>query len=277
MKAGFKRTIIHFVFLCVRVAGWCKRTIFATAEDVFGSDYPYFSSTSSSFVQHAAEYCEMAKREFCLNDNSFVVEVASNDGYLLQNFVEANVPCLGVEPTASTAQVAVSKGIPVVQKFFGEETAKALIKSNSFADLIIGNNVYAHVPDIRDFTVGIEILLAQEGVVTLEFPHVLNLIDQNQFDTVYHEHFSYLSLTAVANVFSECGLKIFKVEEIPTHGGSLRIYGSKSGRKIEIDESVNELLEIEKEKGYKFVLILCWCATEGGRCQIPSTEFFNRS
>ena len=198
---------------------------YAAADELFSRDYAYFSSTSLSWLQHAADYVENITEVLKLNRDSFVVEIASNDGYLLKNFVAAGVPCLGVEPTSSTADAAEKIGVPVLRKFFGVATATELAEAGKRADLICGNNVYAHVPDINDFTDGLRVALKQGGTINLEFPHLMNLIRLNQFDTVYHEHFSYLSLTAVVRIFAKTGLRIFDLEELPTHGGSLRIYG----------------------------------------------------
>ncbi|HEY0329470.1 MAG TPA: class I SAM-dependent methyltransferase [Rhodopseudomonas sp.] len=198
---------------------------YARADVLFTSDYAYFSSTSAGWLAHAKAYCEKITRKLALNADSFVIEVASNDGYLLKNFVAAGIPCLGIEPTASTADAAERIGVPVLREFFGTATATALAKQGRTADLICGNNVYAHVPDINDFTHGLRIALKQGGTINLEFPHLKNLIAQNQFDTVYHEHFSYLSLIAVDRIFKAAGLRIFDLEALPTHGGSLRVYG----------------------------------------------------
>ncbi|MCL2206464.1 MAG: class I SAM-dependent methyltransferase [Fibromonadales bacterium] len=192
------------------------------SSDIFNSEYAYFSSYSSSWLEHAKKYVGMITEKLNLSKDSFAIEIASNDGYLLQYFKEKNIPCLGIEPTASTAKAAREKGIEVLEKFFGSSTAKALKQ----ADLIIGNNVLAHVPDINDFVAGLKIALKPGGTITMEFPHLLNLINLNQFDTIYHEHFSYLSLIAVQKIFSSQGLKIYDVEELSTHGGSLRIYAA---------------------------------------------------
>jgi 2-polyprenyl-3-methyl-5-hydroxy-6-metoxy-1,4-benzoquinol methylase len=200
---------------------------YAQAHELFQADYAYYSSTSSSWLAHAQRYCQHITALLGLHAQSQVVEVASNDGYLLRNFVSAGIPCLGIEPTAGTAQAARELGIPVLGEFFGEALAQQLAAQGQAADLIIGNNVYAHVPDINDFTRGLAALLKPEGVVTLEFPHLMRLIEQAQFDTVYHEHFSYLSLTAVSRIFAAAGLRVWDVEELPTHGGSLRVYGCR--------------------------------------------------
>lgn len=197
---------------------------YTTADDLFTPEYAYFSSTSLSWLDHARRYCEMITERLKLGPDSNVIEVASNDGYLLRNFVAAGIPCLGIEPTASTAAAARALGIEVLEEFFGEDLARRIAP----ADLIIGNNVYAHVPDINDFTRGLSAALKPAGVVTLEFPHLMRLVEFGQFDTVYHEHFSYLSLLAVERIMTAAGLRVFDVEELPTHGGSLRIYACRT-------------------------------------------------
>jgi len=197
---------------------------FQPPEEIFDEQYAYFSSISESWLEHSKRYTEAMTNRFALNEQSLVVEIASNDGYLLQYFVEKNVPVLGIEPTANTASVAEQKGVTSWVKFFGQTTAAELIAQNKRPDLLLGNNVLAHVPDINDFVGGMKTALAPQGVITMEFPHLLNLIELNQFDTIYHEHFSYLSLVSVESVFAHHGLTLFDVEELPTHGGSLRIY-----------------------------------------------------
>ena len=224
---------------------------YSRANELFSKDYAYFSSTSKSWLDHSATYVEKISKDLGLSKNSFVIEVASNDGYLLKNFVEAGVPCLGIEPTDSTADAAEKIGVPVLRKFFGVEVARGLASSGKKADLICGNNVYAHVPDINDFTEGLKIALKEDGVINLEFPHLMHLIENNQFDTVYHEHFSYLSLSTVAEIFSSVGLRIFDVEEISTHGGSLRIYGCHADDARPTTNSVIDLLEKEVRFGLK--------------------------
>lgn len=219
------------------------------ADKLFTTDYAYFSSTSSSWLEHAKKYSKMIQEKLNLNGNSFVIEIASNDGYLLKNFVEANIPCLGIEPTISTAKAAEKIGIPVSRNFFGSKLAKELVRDGNKADLIIGNNVYAHVPDIKDFTLGIKKLLSPTGTVTFEFAYLKNLIQENEFDTVYHEHFSYLSLHSVKTIFNSVGLKIYDVEELSTHGGSLRVYGCHKKIDFQITEKVQEQLLIEKDCG----------------------------
>ena len=197
-------------------------------DDIF-TEYAYFSSYSDSWVQHAKRYQEMICRRLGLSPESFVVELASNDGYLLQHFVAAGIPVLGIEPAANVGQVARQKDIPTLIKFFGKETAHLLREEGKTADLIVGNNVLAQVPDVNDFVAGINILLAPAGVVTIEFPHLMRLMQENQFDTVYHEHFFYFSLMTVERIFAAHELRLFDVEELPTHGGSLRIYGCHAG------------------------------------------------
>lgn len=196
------------------------------SDDIFNSEYVYFSSFSKSWLKHSESYVEMMKKRFNLNSDSLAVEVASNDGYLLQYFKKSGVKVLGIEPTANTAAVAEQKGIESIVDFFGVRLADELVAKGIKADVLLGNNVLAHVPDINDFVGGLKILLNNNGVITMEFPHLLQLIQQNQFDTIYHEHFSYLSLLTVQQIFNKQGLSIFDVEEIPTHGGSLRIFAA---------------------------------------------------
>lgn len=222
---------------------------YSEADELFSDDYAYFSSTSQGWLKHAARYVEDITNRLGLGKKSFVIEVASNDGYLLKNFAAADIPCLGVEPTDSTADAAEKIGVPVLREFFGVTTANVLAKNGKQADLICGNNVYAHVPDINDFTEGLRIALKREGTINLEFPHIMRLIDQNQFDTVYHEHFSYLSLTSVARIFSQAGLRIFDLEELPTHGGSLRVYGCHDNDPRVTESSVQQMLERELDFG----------------------------
>lgn len=222
---------------------------YAGADALFSADYAYFSSTSRSWLAHAARYADMITARLGLDAASRVVEVASNDGYLLRNFLAAGIPCLGVEPTDSTASAAEALGIPVVRAFFGEELARQLVADGMAADLVCGNNVYAHVPDINDFTCGLATLLKPEGVVTLEFPHLMRLVEFAQFDTVYHEHFSYLSLLTVERIFAGAGLRVFDVEELPTHGGSLRVYGCHEAASHVRSERVDAVLGEEVRRG----------------------------
>lgn len=222
---------------------------YADAGELFDSNYAYFSSTSSTWLEHARKYVEMITGRLRLSVDSFIIEVASNDGYLLKNFLADGIPCLGIEPTASTAEAAEKLGISVIRQFFGERLGKELATSGQQADLILGNNVFAHVPDINDFTLGLKTALKPTGTITLEFPHLMGLIESNQFDTVYHEHFSYLSLHAVERIFAAAGLKVYDVEELPTHGGSLRVYGCHADNAREVSEAVLQLREAEKQCG----------------------------
>lgn len=216
---------------------------------LFNSDYAYFSSVSTSWLAHAKLYAEMIIKKLDLSAQSMVVELAANDGYLLSNFMSAGIPCLGIEPTSSTAAAAEQKGIPILCNFFTNSLAQELANKGKSADLIIGNNVYAHVPDINDFTLGLKTLLKPGGTITLEFPHVLKLVNEALFDTVYHEHFSYLSLYNVMRIFALAGLRVYDVEELRTHGGSLRIYGCHSDDNRSATSDVFRLLDREKEEG----------------------------
>ena len=220
------------------------------SDAIFNSDYVYFSSYSTSWLSHAKQYTEMMVQRFGYNNQSQVIELASNDGYLLQYFKEKNIPVLGIEPTANTAEVAIAKGINSIVDFFGVSLAKELVSKNIKADLLLGNNVLAHVPDIIDFVAGMKIILKETGVVTMEFPHLMRLVDNNQFDTIYHEHFSYLSFHTVQQIFASQGLELFNVDEIPTHGGSLRIYAKhKEDKSKPVSENVDALLKKEVDKG----------------------------
>ena len=222
---------------------------YTRAEELFSADYAYFSSTSSSWLDHAAGYVDMITERLQLGPENFVIEVASNDGYLLKHFVAAGIPCLGIEPTAGTAAAAEELGVPVRREFFGEAFGRQLADEGRRADLIVGNNVYAHVPDINDFTRGVAAVLKPKGIVTLEFPHLMPLIEQTQFDTIYHEHFSYLSLTTVVHIFAAAGLRVWDVEELPTHGGSLRVYGCHAEAPITTTDRVDALLTREDQFG----------------------------
>jgi hypothetical protein len=226
---------------------------YAQADELFSSDYAYFSSTSTGWLTHAAKYAEKMTDQLGLNQSSFVIEVASNDGYLLKNFVASGIPCLGIEPTASTAAAAEALGVPVLREFFGESLGKQLAAQGKQADLIAGNNVYAHVPDINDFTLGLKATLKSQGTITLEFPHLMKLLEQIQFDTVYHEHFSYLSLYTVSRIFEEAGLRIWDVETLPTHGGSLRIFGCHADDARTTTQAVTDLLAEEQKRGLQFL------------------------
>jgi SAM-dependent methyltransferase len=222
---------------------------YAQANELFNREYAYFSSVSQTWLDHAASYAKMIGRRLNLDDKSFVIEVGANDGYLLKHFVAAGIPCLGIEPTASTAAAAEALGIPIIREFFGKALAERLVAEGKSADLIVGNNVYAHVPDINDFTVGLSVALKPGGTITLEFPHLMRLIEHTQFDTVYHEHFSYLSLQTVNRVFASAGLRVCDVEELTTHGGSLRVYGCHSADARRATPAVATLLAEEERRG----------------------------
>lgn len=245
-----------FYPLCVYVCEKCflvQLPEHQSGEAIF-TDYAYFSSFSESWLRHAREYTRMMIERFKLNSGQLVVEIASNDGYLLKNFIEYKIPVLGVEPANNVAQVANEAGIPTIVKFFGTQTAMELSEAGKHADLIIGNNVLAHVPALNDFIKGIKILLKKGGVVTMEFPHLMRLIDENQFDTIYHEHFSYFSLTTVEKVFSAHGLTLFDVDELSTHGGSLRIYARHDGdESMPISEKIYDLKAREEGVGFNKV------------------------
>lgn len=220
------------------------------SDAIFDSNYVYFSSYSKTWLEHAKRYTDKMTDFLGLNSGSQVIEIASNDGYLLQYFLEKNIGVLGIEPTANTAAVAIEKGISTVVDFFGTRLAGELAAKGTKADLVLGNNVLAHVPDIRDFVAGIKLVLKEKGVVTMEFPHLMQLVENNQFDTIYHEHFSYLSLGTVCQIFQSQGLSVFDVEELPTHGGSIRIYAAHSeDDSRSFSEKLQELLSREKSKG----------------------------
>ena len=223
---------------------------YVSPQEIF-SHYAYFSSYSDTWLQHAKNYTEKVIARFGLHSSSQVVEIASNDGYLLQYFASKGIPVLGIEPAANVAEVAIKKDIPTVVKFFGRNTAGELAAAGKQANLLVGNNVLAHVPDINDFVAGCKILLLPEGVITMEFPHLMRLMEGNQFDTIYHEHFSYLSLLAVEKIFTAHGLTIFDVEELSTHGGSLRIYASHAEDTSKpITQQVKELRTREEAAGF---------------------------
>jgi 2-polyprenyl-3-methyl-5-hydroxy-6-metoxy-1,4-benzoquinol methylase len=224
---------------------------FVSPQSIF-SEYAYFSSYSSSWVEHARRYAEMAIGRFGLGGGSKVMEIASNDGYLLQHFVAADVPVLGIEPAANVAKVAVDKGVPTTVRFFGRESAAAIAAEHGKPDLLLGNNVLAHVPDLNDFVAGMKMLLAPGGVITMEFPHLQRLMAENQFDTIYHEHFSYFSFLAVERVFAHHGLTLFDVEELPTHGGSLRIFARHAENAARpVGERVTALRQREIDDGFQ--------------------------
>ena len=224
---------------------------YVAREQIFDAEYGYFSSYSASWLKHAEDYVAMMMRRFAFGSTSRVVEIASNDGYLLQYFARAGVPVLGVEPTKNTAAAAVKKGIPTVTEFFGRETARKLRISHGSADLILGNNVLAHVPDINDFVGGVKTLLAPTGIFTFEFPQLLHLIEQNYWDTIYHEHFSYLSFTTIVGILARHGLKVFDVEELTTHGGSIRVFGRHAdSASPAVEPRVAAMLERERAAGH---------------------------
>lgn len=242
----------NFYPLHVQVCGSCflvQLQEFESPAEIF-SDYTYFSSYSSSWLQHCAAYTAAMIERFKLTNASQVVEIASNDGYLLQYFVQRDIPVLGVEPAENVAVVARNKGIHTISRFFGSQTAHELVSAGTRADLLLGNNVLAHVPDLQDFVAGLRILLASEGVITMEFPHLLRMMRGNQLDTIYHEHFSYFSLYTVERVFAQQGLRLFDVEELTTHGGSLRIYAQHDNTGIhETSSRLAALQEDEKRFG----------------------------
>ena len=223
---------------------------FATPDEIF-TEYAYFSSYADSWVQHAKQYCDSMRQRLGLDGSSLVTEIASNDGYLLQHFVAAGIPVLGIEPAANVAAVAIEKGIRTEVRFLGEQTGAAIAQQYGKADLVLGNNVLAHVPDLNDFILGIRNLMAPHATLTMEFPHLQNLIEQNQYDTIYHEHFSYYSFLAVNGIFEHHGIRLFDVEELPTHGGSLRIYGCHADNSDRPPtERAAALLERERRLGY---------------------------
>ncbi len=243
---------VNFSPLVVKVCSKCflAQTIdFFKEDEIFTKNYPYFSSSSQFFLQHARNFSEVITEELSLNHKSFVVEIASNDGYLLNNFKRKKIPHLGIEPTKSTAAVSRKKGIRTIEKFFSRKTATLVKKNFSKADLIIGNNVLAHVPNLNDFVSGLKYLLKDEGTITLEFPHLLNLIKFNQFDTVYHEHFSYFSIFSLKECLRKHGLRIYKINKINVHGGSLRIYLTHDKSSIKTLNSVNQIIKEERKFG----------------------------
>jgi hypothetical protein len=241
-----------FYPLHVQVCDQCflvQLEAYVSPEHIF-TEYAYFSSYADSWLQHAKAYTDLMVERFGLNEQSNVVELASNDGYLLQYFVEKGIPCLGIEPAANVAKVAIDKGIPTLVEFFGVKSAQKLADQGKQADLLLGNNVLAQVPDLNDFVAGMKILLKPKGVITVEFPHLSCLMAENQFDTIYHEHFSYFSLITSEKIFAAHGLTIFDVEEIPTHGGSLRIYARhQEDNSQPISDRLIQLRQREEEAG----------------------------
>ena len=224
---------------------------YASPEMIY-ADYRYFSSYSDSWLKHASDYVDLMINDYGINPNNYVVEIASNDGYLLQYFKNKNIPILGVEPSGNVADAAIKKGIPTEKVFFGNETAGDILSKYRAADLIIGNNVLAHVPRINDFIEGLDILLNDKGIMTFEFPHLMQLVENNEFDTIYHEHFFYYSLIAVNLLFEKHGMKIFDVQELNTHGGSIRIFVTRMANdNYPVSDAVHRIMSIEEVKGYK--------------------------
>jgi len=223
--------------------------VYETPDEIF-SEYAYFSSYSDTWLEHCRQYAEMAVERFSLDGNSTVIEVASNDGYLLKNFVEAGIPVLGIEPAVNVAEVAAGDGVRTMVKFFGRATARE-VAAMMRADLVIANNVLPHVPDLNDFVAGLKGILAPGGRVTAEFQHLMRLIEANEFDTIYHEHFSYFSFLAMERVLAAHGLTVFDVEELPTHGGSLRVYASHAEESPAVSDRATELADREREAGYE--------------------------
>ena len=225
---------------------------FATPDEIFAENYAYFSSYSESWLKHVKKYTDLMVDRFGINENNLVVELASNDGYLLQWFVEKNIPVLGIEPAGNCAAVAIEKGVRTEVAFFGVETARKMVATYKKADLLLGNNVLAHVPDINDFVGGMKIMLADDGIITMEFPHLQQLMENNQFDTIYHEHFSYLSFVAVNRIFAHHGITLFDVEELPSHGGSIRIYGRHTeDASRPVSQRVAEMIQREQQLGFE--------------------------
>jgi SAM-dependent methyltransferase len=236
------------VLVCTRC--WLVQTEdFAEAAELFNSEYAYFSSVSHSWLRHAADYAAMITSVLRLNAESLVIEIAANDGYLLKNFVASGIPCLGIEPTASTAIAAEKLGVPIIREFFGTMLGDKLSREGRQADLVIANNVLAHVPDVNDFAAGLKRVLKPGGVITFEFPHLMRLIEHAQFDTIYHEHFSYLSLYVVKTILSSVDIRIWDVEELSTHGGSLRVYACHAGDPRETSSRVRQTLDAEQAFG----------------------------
>jgi SAM-dependent methyltransferase len=266
--------------LCVRVCGTCflaQVDYDVPPEELFGN-YAYFSSYSDSWLAHARNYCEMAKERFGLNKNSFVVELASNDGYLLKNFVSDGIPVLGIDPSDTVAAAAERIGVPTRVDFFSKSIGEELAEQGCKADLILGNNVLAHVPDTNDFVAGIAALLKPGGSVTIEFPHLLKLIEHVEFDTIYHEHYSYLSLLSVEKIFARHGLRIYDVEELSTHGGSLRIFACHaSNQKLSDGNGLLKVRADEKAAGLGLMSTYANFAEKIEDCRKSLREFFRRA
>ncbi len=244
------------------------------ADEIFSKGYAYFSSFSTSWLAHAKRYTEEMTKRFGIDAHSQVIEIASNDGYLLQYFKEKKIPVLGIEPTENTAMVALGKGIESIIDFFGVALAKKLASANRKADLLLGNNVLAHVPDINDFIEGMKIVLKPQGVITMEFPHLFQLVKNNQFDTIYHEHFSYLSFTTVVKMFAAHGLEMFDVQELPTHGGSLRIFAHHQEDKSKsVEYAVQSMLNAEEKAGMKTLNYYSGFQEKANRVKIDFLKF----
>lgn len=270
-----------FYPLCVYVCSKCllvQLPDIRKEEEIFTDEYAYFSSFSTSWLAHCQKYTDMMIQRFHINKNNQVIEVASNDGYLLQYFKEKGIPVLGIEPTKNTAKVAIEKGIPTITEFFGADTAEKLVREGTVADLLLGNNVLAHVPDLNDFIKGVKIALKENGIFTFEFPHLLQLMQKNQFDTIYHEHYSYFSFTAVEQIFISHGLKLFDVEQLPTHGGSLRIFGThnKNSQNFVGDE-VARVKEKERLAGLTVLSGYSNFSKRVHKIKMDTLEFFIKS
>jgi len=246
---------------------------FESPQRIFGDDYAYFSSYSDTWLEHARRYTAQMIERFGVGQKSLVIEIASNDGYLLQYFRQKGVPVLGIDPAANVARAAEAKGIPTLVRFFGTGTARELAAAGKHADLLLGNNVLAHVPDLNDFVAGMKVILKPGGVLTMEFPHLQHLIEENQFDTIYHEHFSYFSFLAAQRVFAHHGLELFDVEEIPTHGGSLRIYGRHAGQAGGPSERVKELAARERRLKFEDLETYRAFANRAGETKRELREF----
>jgi len=269
-----------FYPLQVFVCGECflvQLKEFVAPENIF-SDYLYFASYSDTWLAHAKRYTDEIVRRFAINRDSFVIEIASNDGYLLQYFVEKEVPVLGIEPAVNVAAVAGQKGVPSLVKFFSSRTARELVAEDKRPDLLLGNNVLAHVPDINDFVQGMKILLKPQGVITMEFPHLMRLMEENQFDTIYHEHFSYFSFLTVEKIFAAHGLTLFDVEELTTHGGSLRIFARHAEDTSKpVGPRITELRDREEASGYARLETYTRFAEQVKETKRKLLEFFIRA
>ena len=264
------------VYVCERCY-LVQLPVFRSSVEIF-SDYAYFSSYSDSWLQHAKRYTDSMIERFGFDHESQIIEIASNDGYLLQYFKEKKIPVLGIEPAENVAQAAKAAEIPTVVKFFGFQTATELAAEEKHADLLIGNNVLAHVPDVNDFVRGMKVILKPQGVITMEFPHLSRLVAENQFDTIYHEHFSYFSFTTVKQIFAHHGLEIFDVEELPTHGGSLRIYAHHEEDQSKVNTAhVVALLEREEADGFQDLELYLAFDKKAKKTKRSILDFMNQS